>query len=74
MNRIESVVALPLTTLFFAFTFEHEALSALTNAYISPIAYLGMSFNSSVNVIIYARSSSNLRPFITQILKCRSQV
>lgn len=63
------LVAFPLTTLFFAIFFRPFSVQ-ITYGIVSPVAYLGMSLNSSINVIVYVHSSSNLRPYIKQLLKC----
>jgi hypothetical protein len=65
------LVALPLTGLFLAITFKSVISSQVTYGIISPLAYLGMSLNSSINVIIYAQSSSNLRPHMAKVLRCK---
>uniref|UniRef100_A0A914WQ58 G-protein coupled receptors family 1 profile domain-containing protein n=1 Tax=Plectus sambesii TaxID=2011161 RepID=A0A914WQ58_9BILA len=62
------LVAAPLT--IFEFWTVSKISPEFTSAFISPMRNIMVSFNSAVNVVVYAHSSSNIRPFLINLLTC----
>uniref|UniRef100_A0A914W874 G-protein coupled receptors family 1 profile domain-containing protein n=1 Tax=Plectus sambesii TaxID=2011161 RepID=A0A914W874_9BILA len=66
------LVAIPLTT--FEFWRLLNVFSDFTGNVLSPLRNVLMSLNSAINVVVYARSSSSLRPFLLNLLTCERGV
>uniref|UniRef100_A0A914V918 G-protein coupled receptors family 1 profile domain-containing protein n=1 Tax=Plectus sambesii TaxID=2011161 RepID=A0A914V918_9BILA len=61
-----TLVAVPLTTMELWTILDISPV--FTSNVLSPLRNIAMSLNSAVNVLVYAHSSSNLRPFLLRLL------